>query len=449
MSYLYGDSTPSALKINFIDFLRDVVDCAVQILGADRHIREGAHAAGEHKKAGDAEVARLEALGVLIARAIDGADLGEAGMATSRCAESILRSSADLVAGEIDRVRAHASSEVTKIDAQAARERANCVQALQTLLQRHDLPDWAIDLKLEQAGGTGYSARLHATAPFGLEVALALEIASGHALAHVLRVDKLMERLEVQAPEGGGWLRKEVKLRPQRLEKEFVTELHMKEGETTIKLRANADGTGAGCDLTMKPPRVLFVRAGDNDPTPFELADADAQRIIELQEKLVAAAADLAQSRKELIEARLDGTPLGEHPEPRLLVERLIQTIAPTVQEIGKRSLSPTELVLKRQLDSGRREEIFISRDELRAKLAPLTDAQRPLFAPLGLAEAAVPAPPVPWKPSPSSLIPKAEFLKPKGNGKVHDDEETAIEVIPAMIDDTPEPVTTELAKPK
>src|SRR5438067_6732580 len=122
MSYLYGDSTPSTLKFNFIDFLRDVIDCTVQILGADRHIREGAHAAAEHKKAGDAEVARLEALGSLISRAIDGASLGEAGMPTSRCAEAILRSSADLVHAEIERVRGTLATEVAKIDSQAARE---------------------------------------------------------------------------------------------------------------------------------------------------------------------------------------------------------------------------------------------------------------------------------------------------------------------------------------
>ena len=63
--------------------------------------------------------------------------------------------------------------------------------------------------------------------------------------------------------------------------------------------------------------------------------------------------------------------------------------------------------MLKRQLDSGRREEIFISRDELKQKLGPLSDAQRALFAPLGLADAPTPAPAVPWKPAPSSLAPK------------------------------------------
>jgi hypothetical protein len=32
MSYLYGDSTPSQLEVNFIEFLRDAVECCVQVL---------------------------------------------------------------------------------------------------------------------------------------------------------------------------------------------------------------------------------------------------------------------------------------------------------------------------------------------------------------------------------------------------------------------------------
>jgi hypothetical protein len=458
MSYLYGDSTPSTLKINFIDFVRDAIECAVQVLVADRHVREGGATGSEMKKASEAEIVRLEALGALVSKAIDGATLGEAASATARCAEALVRSSADLVHVEIERVRAHLRTEIGQLDAQAARERAQCVQALGALLLKHDLPDWTVELRLFQHGGTHYSAQLHAKAPFGLDATVDLEIPPSHLMAHVVHVNKLVPKLEVQAPEAGGWLRKEVKLRPQHLEKDFVTELRISESETTIKLRTNADGSGAGCDLTMRPPRVLFVRSGDNDPTPFELADADAARVIELSQKLSAACADLMSSRKEVLDARLDGTPLAEHADPKLLAERLIETITPTMQEIAKRSLSPTELVLKRQLDSGRREEIFISRDELKKKLEPLDDNQRVLFVPIGLADLPLPAPPVgppaPWRPAPSASY-KGPVISPAPAPEVkakaeEDDEDEVLETtidrhIPALIDDTPVPV----AKPK
>jgi hypothetical protein len=405
MSYLYGDSTPSTLQINFIEFLRDALEFSVQVLTADARIREGGEHGVELRREADGEVSRLESLGSVISRGIDNATLGDGDSPTARCAEAILRSSTDLVRAEIDRVRSNLSLELGKLDQEAARERNGCLQALSALILRHDFPDWSIDMLLEQQGGSRYAARLHSSVPFGLDATLELEIPSAHVMAHVLRVDRLVERLEVQAPEAGGWLRKEVKLRPQRLEKEFVTELQIGASSTTIKLRSSPDGSGAGFDVSVRadPARVLLVRAGDADQTPFELSEADAVRVVELQEKLLAACAELVHSRKALVEAKLDGTKVAELGDPKVLVERLIATITPTVQEIGKRSLAPTELVLKRQLDGGRREEIFVSREELRQKLAPLTVAQRALFAPIGLAEGAPTA--APWRPAPSSLI--------------------------------------------
>src|SRR5439155_16294378 len=106
MSYLYGDSSPSTLKFNFIEFLKDALDYSVQVLAADRRIREGGERGVELRRAGDEEVARLEALGAQISHAVDGASLGEADSPTARCADSVLRSAAELVRGEIERVRA-------------------------------------------------------------------------------------------------------------------------------------------------------------------------------------------------------------------------------------------------------------------------------------------------------------------------------------------------------
>ena len=50
------------------------------------------------------------------------------------------------------------------------------------------------------------------------------------------------------------------------------------------------------------------------------------------------------------------------------------------VQEIAARSQSPGELVLRRQLADDRREEIFLSKSELRRKIEPLAEGERSLF---------------------------------------------------------------------
>ena len=100
-----------------------------------------------------------------------------------------------------------------------------------------------------------------------------------------MRVDRLAERLDVQAPEMGGWLHKEVKLRPQHLDKHHVTELSIGAAGGTLKLRVAADGTGPGFDvlISKEAPRVRLARVeqreGPPEP-PFEVEEADAKKLL-------------------------------------------------------------------------------------------------------------------------------------------------------------------------
>jgi hypothetical protein len=69
------------------------------------------------------------------------------------------------------------------------------------------------------------------------------------------------------------------------------------------------------------------------------------------------------------------------------------------VQEIAARSLAPGELVLRRLLGGDRREEIFVSKADLKQKLEPLDGTRRALFDPLWAEGGALPArrpPPAP-----------------------------------------------------
>jgi hypothetical protein len=304
-----------------------------------------------------------------------------------------VRSAAELVRAETDKAGSALKAELQKLDAQAAGERDACIQALAALLTKHDLPDAAGELRLGHLPGARYSARSRVTSPTGVAALLELDIAPGHALAHVLPVSRLLDRLEVQLPEA----RKD-KVRAQRLDKEYVTELFVGESESTLKLRATPEGGGIGYDVTIqtrnKKPAVTVSRT-DGDGTFYELGEGDAAKLVELRDKLAALCRELTH-KSALIDAWLDGTPVREHVNPRLLVERMIASLAPIAEEIARRSLTPNELVLKRQLGDGRREEIFVTKDELRGKIASLAPGLQKMFAPLAFIDGTAPpkAPP-------------------------------------------------------
>jgi hypothetical protein len=388
MSYLYGDSTPSTLQVNFIEFLRDALEFCVQVLQADQRMVDGRGRVRTQEQATAQEIEQLEKLAAAVSRTVEGAAPREDG-AAGRCAAAILRSAAELVKAEVGNVRGVLSDEVAKLEAEAARERDACVKALEALLVKHDLPETSRVHHVVLAGGARYTCRMQLTAAFGLAATVDLEVPADSLFGQVVRVERLMERLEVQAPEVGGWLHKEVKMRPQRLEKYYLTELHASPDESTMKLRSAPEGTGSGFDIALagEPLRARLARIEDREgssvPPPFEVSDGDTARLLELKEKLTAAAADLSRHRKTIVSAAFEGDPLGAPGAPARLVERLVATLAPVAQEIAARSLSPGELVLRRLLADDRREEIFASKADLKRKLEPLPEGRRALFEPL------------------------------------------------------------------
>jgi hypothetical protein len=388
MSYLFGDSTPSKLEINYIEFLRDAVEFSVQVLLADQRIAAGKTHTRSLEHATVAEVERLQKLGPLVAKAFEGTALGAAESAAARCAAAITRSATDLVRAEAIRMRDLLDAEIAKRDAQAAQERDGCVKALEVFAVKHDLPGTAVDVHLAVSGGVRYAGRARLKTGFGLDAVFDLDIPANNLFERVLRVERVIERLDVQAPEAGGWLSKGVKQRTQHLEKHHIAELSLGAGGGTIKLRVAADGTGPGFDIiyAKEAPRVRLQRVGEQEggaEQPFDVDEEDAKKLIAFNGKLLAAIGELSRHRRRLVEAWIDGEVMRTHAKPTLLVERLIANVAPVVQEISARSQSPNELVLRRLIGGDRREEIFLSKAELKAKLEPLQDAARAIFDPL------------------------------------------------------------------
>jgi hypothetical protein len=341
---------------------------------------------------------RLERLGQLVASAVKDVSLGHGDEdPTTRCAVAVVRSASDLVRTEIEQVNATLQVELAKLDAIALSERGRCVKALETLLLRHDLPHSRRSFTLQVKAGAPYAARLRATTPFGVATTVELDVPASHLFGHALRVDRIVERLEVQAPDVGGWLHKEGRIRAQRLEKLYVAHLVLDADESSIKLRSNVDGSGAGFDVILRAeePRVRLVRVVDRDASgdqPFEVSEADAESLQKLLEKLEAPILELAHHRRALVQATLDDRPLGDHETPSVLVERLVVVMAPVTQEIARRSPSTTELVLKRLVSGGRREEIFVTKAELVKRIEHLAAPLRAVFDPLGLGESSAPS---------------------------------------------------------
>jgi hypothetical protein len=386
MEFLYGDSTPSPLTSNFLEFLRDAIDFGVYALHIDDEIAAVRERVRVRSQAADEELERLEALGRAVSSAIEQTPQGDAESETSRCAAQIVTMAVDAIASAAADVRERLEAQRAEMAAEEAAEREACFKALEGLLLPHSPPEAKVAV-LVQRTERGYSAWRLGETRFGLKWRIDLGIPQGHAFAREAPMEKLALHVEVHAPEQAGWLKKEVKLRAQRLDRLVLMEALDDGRVVTLKLR-DEPGGAHGLDFEVDPGAgtVSAMRAGaSDDPSAggFEVPTEDVPGLVGLAEKVRAAVGELTATR--LLEATLDDLDLRQEPRFARLVEQLVASMAPIVQEVARHSLTSTELVLRRQLSSERREEIFVAKSTLREKFMSLRPELRGIFGRLGI----------------------------------------------------------------
>jgi len=409
MGFLYGDSTPSPLEYNFLEFLRDALDFSVVALQADSNIERIRARKVASAHAADEETERLQAFGRVVLDAIDGAPKGDEDSETSRCAASLVAAAVEAVSASTDAVQRTLDAEVAQADADEAAQREASFKALEVLLLAHEVPEAKVTRRLDRQPDGSYRATLHGSAVLGLDWRVGLAIPEGHALAGLSPMERLAPQLEFHAPEQTGWIKKEVKPRPQKMDRFALIEASDDGAEVVLKVRATGGETGFDFRVLVASSSVGAAKTGTDVDGPFELATEDAPKLISLAQKLREALAGLGGGRLE--EATFDSGTFKLHPTFRDLVERLTRQMAPVVQEISRHSLTRTELVIRRLLSNERREEIFVTKKALREKYGPLPADQRKLFDGFGFDT--LPPPPAVPGPEADPQPVEAQTLEP------------------------------------
>jgi hypothetical protein len=144
--------------------------------------------------------------------------------------------------------------------------------------------------------------------------------------------------------------------------------------------------------------RITLVDANQGSPTIVLLDEQQAvlgdTHVLRSDEKqLVATLWDLImEERSSLVVARcavkdvsFANQNINTMDNPSEAAEAMLAMVAPLAREIRLRSRVPGELILKRNIGEGRREEIFMSRDALQEHYASLPDRYRRVYDSMGL----------------------------------------------------------------
>jgi hypothetical protein len=388
--YLFGDASPSPLDRNYIELLKAIIDFSVEVLKGDALAAEGKKRTDKRRAAADRELELLKLVAERMTNTLDQFGSPNDSPVAAKALQTIRASVNNQLTQAKAEIQGGMRGEVAKITEAVNRERAGNLKRLEKLLLKHELPHSTHWVNLRLANEESYAAELVGKA--SLEVAWVIELAvpPDHAFSELVRLEKLIPDLTLMVPEMAGWVRKSVKLKSHKVSRDYITFVGNRGGRTTIKIRSTPSDADNGFDVVFSSDakKIVVTPVAKGEPKqPFEPTTEDSETLRSLRSDVNERLEALAGNRRALREARLDGKPLQDHPEPSVLVRRLIDQLAPVVQEIAKRSLSPTEFVLKRVVGDDRREEIFASKADLREKIMPLPPELRRLFMPLALGE--------------------------------------------------------------
>jgi hypothetical protein len=437
MSRVYGDSTPFPHDIDYIHMLRDGVDCAVRLLSAQHSIRVAEERADYAEREMRAEITELNSLLERVQSAAarpapEGMDV------TTRASSQIAAGARAVVDGAVRELEAQVSSEVSQSGHIVDKARDASSNAVEQFLERHAPPDSRLCLQLV-ANPELNVGHVNLITPYGVTAVFGVAIPPTHVWARPRRVADLAAHVEIQMPKESGFLSKRVEMAPLRLERLFISDVSFAERSGMLRLR-KGPGTGSGYEMRLELEAGVHVAifpvredGGVEDQHPLVLQGNDQATMLSLWQGVVHSAADLMNLRQRMLSAAFNGRPLLELEAPRVVAEALINHMAPVISEISRRSGAPGELVLRRNLGEGRREETYCTHAELLEKMMILPPDLRAVFSALHLTgplgSALPPAPPAsahefasraPSRSSLNVVLPPDDLAAPAGASPSH-----------------------------
>ena len=395
MRYLFGDSVPFPPQHDFLASLEVCVDRAVTAVSFEGEAATALRRAEEGVTLRGRSISELEAIHASIVSAARLAATKDmvAGATATPAMDYASRVVQLAEATFVETKRSsEAQSERERADARALadQKRAQVRTAIESLLVSVRLPvsESRITMNFETDGCALRTALVH---PEGIATSFALSIESAPEWKHARKVSDFAQGVTLPVGVKRSIFKRSVAPEPLALDELFLSGFDLGDDTCHIRLRKKVDQqdtlvfdvrrSEAGMYAEVHHPSEPDAEA----QLPHVLDATDAAQLERLWTLLRSAAGPLQSQRARLLSATLLGRDVFEAALTTNLVVLVIKMIAPTVAEIARRSPNPGELSLKLEHDGGRREEVYLKKSVLVAKLDTVPLTERYVFEPLDL----------------------------------------------------------------
>jgi hypothetical protein len=254
------------------------------------------------------------------------------------------------------------------------------VKALRPFFDEHQLPKSSWIMSWDVRGAE----------PSADAVATAGRITAAFALTPdpyrmPIRVDQLSEGVIVHMMKKGVFGK--AKPAPIDLGKYVLVAFERNQREQVITLKENANKSSAGLRFAVADAGATWTSigpSGDAEGEANPLDTEDVAPIRQLTERANATLRDLLNKRT-LVDLTFGGKAVSDLDEPRIVPLELLQQLTPLARTIREKSRMSGELVLKRDIGDGRREELFVPRSTLSQQFARLPAEYRRPFEDMGI----------------------------------------------------------------
>lgn len=387
MKYLYGDATPFPLDENFIETLSAATDACVALFQVDLELRDRQDRAAAIRQRSVEELGYLDGLGQAIEAALAPlVPADEPIYAAQRTAGTIARSAR----AAVDQARESVVRErEAAIKSTIGNDLSGRVQkALNEFVVGHQIPKtrWAMSWAYN-----GESAQVEllmtAISECGLTTDFTGSIPSDERWSVPLRIADVDPHTQLTIQRDAGWLSRLFRGSHESISGFFITRIEFRDKEARFQVHRNLKPGASGYEIRVRGPNQgsPLVCPLKENAEPIAVLGDDAVNLTSLWSKIEKEMHGLIRFRTRMHRASLNSADISNLEDPAELAEVILMTLAPIVREMRLRSRVPGELVLKRDLGNGRREELFVPRQALESKFAGLPIEQQRYFQAAGL----------------------------------------------------------------
>jgi len=393
MRFLYGDSAPFPLGYNFLATLEVFMTAATRIVQLESDARELTRQADELAAGRVKGLEALDQFHTVVMRAVQDTAQKVQHAHALEYAHKVAQFASSYV-DEHRRVTIGASErESQQCRTENERRIVEQRQQLEGFLKVAKLPILATKVSMRLVAD-GKDARHDMTAVFdnpdGIQTAFSLGAHKAAAWAAPRKISELSQGVELMVGVDKSWLRGTVTPKQVNVDDWIITQFDLADDAFALTIRRKLTEkealqftlrrTEGGLSGTVDHPGHANAEALSG-----QLGTGDLAALERVWQAIRLACREVLEQKEQLLSVSLDGTPVFEGGLVIPFVVRLVTMFAPTVREIAKRSPNEFELSLKQESEGGRREEIYLRKEQLVSKLQPLSSIGREVFAPLGL----------------------------------------------------------------